>query len=57
MEEYEYLEDLYCEELVKFISEMLDFEETTEALMLLAEKDSCKALELGKDIINWRQSI
>lgn len=51
MEEYEYLENLNCEELVKIISEMLDFEETTEALMLLAQKEPCKALELGKDII------
>ena len=30
---------------------MLDFEETTKALMILEEKDSQKALELGKDII------
>jgi len=51
MEEYEYLENLNCEELVKLISEMLDFEETTKALMVLEEKDSQKALELGKDII------
>ena len=35
----------------KCISEMLDFEETTKALMILEEKDSQKALELGKDII------
>lgn len=51
MEEYEYLENLNSEELVKLISEMLDFEETTKALMVLEEKDSQKALELGKDII------
>lgn len=51
MEEYEYLENLNCEELVKLISQMLDFEETTKALMILEEKDSQKALELGKDII------
>jgi len=51
MEEYEYLEKLNDEELVKLISEMLDFEETTKALMILEEKDSKKALELGKDII------
>lgn len=51
MVEYEYLENLNCEELVKLISEMLDFEETTKALMILEDKDSQKALELGKDII------
>ncbi len=51
MEEYEYLENLNSEELVKLINEMLDFEETTKALMILEEKDSQKALELGKDII------
>ncbi len=51
MEEYEYLEKLNIEELVKLISEMLDFEETTKALMILEEKDLQKALELGKDII------
>ncbi len=51
MEEYEYLENLNSEELVKLISQMLDFEETTKALMILEEKDSQKALELGKDII------
>lgn len=51
MEEYEYLENLNIEELVKLIREMLDFEETTKAFMILEEKDSQKALELGKDII------
>lgn len=51
MERYEYLENLKSEELVKLISEMLDFEETTKAIMILGEKDSKKALELGKDII------
>lgn len=51
MEEYEYLENLNSEELVKIISQMLDFEETTKALMILEEKDSQKALELGKNII------
>lgn len=51
MEEYEYLENLNIEELVNLISEMLDFEETTKALMILDEKDKKKALELGKDII------
>lgn len=51
MEEYEYLQNLNSEELVKIISQMLDFEETTKALMILEEKDSQKALELGKDII------
>lgn len=51
MEEYDYLENLNSEELVKLISDMLDFEETTKALMVLEEKDSQKALELGKDII------
>lgn len=51
MEEYEYLENLNSEELVRLISEMFDFEETTKALMILEEKDSQKALELGKDII------
>ena len=45
MEEYEYLENLNSEELAKII------EETTKALMILEEKDSQKALELGKDII------
>ena len=51
MEEYEYLENLNSEELAKIIDQMLDFEETTKALMILEEKDSQKALELGKDII------
>lgn len=51
MEKYEYLENLKSEELVKLISEMIDFEETTKAIMILEEKDSKKALELGKDII------
>lgn len=51
MEEYEYLESLNSEELIKLISEMLDFEETTKALMILEDKDSQKALEIGKDII------
>jgi len=51
MEEYEYLKNLNSEELVKLIIQMLDFEETTKALMVLEEKDSQKALELGKDII------
>lgn len=51
MEKYEYLENLNSEELVKLINEMLDFEETTNALMILEEKDIKKALELGKDII------
>lgn len=51
MEEYEYLENLVSEELVKIISEMLDFEETTKALMILEERDSKRALQLGKDII------
>ena len=48
MEEYEYLENLNSEELAKIIDQMLDFEETTKALMILEEKDSQKALELGK---------
>ncbi len=52
MVEYEYLEKLNCEELVKLICEMIDFEETTKALMILEDKDSKRALELGKDIIN-----
>lgn len=51
MEEYEYLENLNSEELIKLICEMLDFEETTQALMILEDKNSKKALELGKDII------
>ena len=51
MEEYEYLDNLNSEELAKIIDQMLDFEETTKALMILEEKDSQKALELGKDII------
>ena len=51
MEEYEYLENLNSEELAKIIDQMLDFEETTKALMILEEKDSQKALELGKDIM------
>lgn len=51
MEEYEYIENLNSEELIKLISEMLDFEETTQALMILEDKNSKKALELGKDII------
>ena len=60
MEEYEYLENLNSEELAKIIDQMLDFEETTKALMILEEKDSQKALELGKDIIKnnkakWRE--
>lgn len=51
MEKYEYLENWNSDELVKLINEMLDFEETTKALMILEEKDTKKALELGKDII------
>lgn len=51
MEKYEYLENWNSDELVKLINEMLDFEETTKALMILEEKDIKKALELGKDII------
>lgn len=52
MEEYEYLENLNSEELAKIIDQMLDFEETTKALMILEEKDSQKALELGKVILS-----
>ena len=51
MEQYEYLESMNIEELIKLISKMLDFEETTKALMTLEEKNAKKALELGKDII------
>lgn len=51
MEEYEYLKNLNISELVGLVSEMLDFEETTKALMILEEKDLQKALELGKCII------
>lgn len=51
MEEYEYLDSMNIEELVKLISEMLDFEETAKALMVLEEKDIKRALEFGKDII------
>ncbi len=57
MEEYEYLENLNSEELVKLISEMIDFEETTKVLMILEEKDSQKALELGKDIIKNNKRV
>ena len=51
MEEYVYLDDMDIEELIQLINEMLDFEETTKALMILEEKDAKKALEFGKDII------
>lgn len=51
MEKYEYLENWNSDKLVILINEMLDFEETTKALMILEEKDIKKALELGKDII------
>ena len=51
MEEYEYLENFDTEELIKIVREMLDFEETPKALMILEERDMKSALELGKDII------
>lgn len=51
MERYEYLESLNSEELVEIIVEMLDFEETTKAIMILEEKDLKRATELGEDII------
>ena len=51
MEEYEYLVDLNNDELEKIIIELLDFEETTKALMLLGDRDSDNALKLGKEII------
>ena len=51
MDEYGYLKDLSINELVNIIQEMIDFEETQEALSILKRKDLAKALELGSDII------
>lgn len=51
MEEYEYLENFDTEELIGIVREMLDFEETAKALMILTERDMNSAVELGKDII------
>lgn len=51
MEEFEYLDDMENDELIKIIIEMIDFEETTKALMILEDRDEEKTLELGKEII------
>lgn len=55
MTEYEYLEHLDCATLTTLIREMLDFDETTRALMQLEEKEPETALELGKDILLYNQ--
>lgn len=51
MEEYDYLDNMDNEALVKIVVDMIDFEETTKALMVLEDRDVKKALEIGKQII------
>lgn len=44
---------LSSEELIELIEEMLDFEEVSEAFIILENRDSDKALEIGKRIIEF----
>lgn len=53
MEGYEYLNELNSEELVKIIEDMLDFEEVAEAFNILESRNPNKALEIGKQIIEF----
>lgn len=53
MEGYEYLYDLNSDELVKLIEDMLDFEEVAEAFNILESRNPNKALEIGKQIIEF----
>jgi len=48
---YEYLNELKDDELIKIINEMIDFDEVIEAFSILEDRDSDKALELGIRII------
>jgi len=50
-ENYEYLNELKDDELIKIIDGMLDFDEVIEAFSILEDRDSDKALELGVRII------
>ena len=52
MEEHK-LYELNNDELVKCIEELFDFEEVAEAFIILERRDSDKALELGKQIIEF----
>lgn len=51
MGEFDYLEELDNDALVKIIAELLDFEEVTEALMILEDRDRENAFVLGEEII------
>ncbi|MDE6312862.1 MAG: hypothetical protein K2M46_04475 [Lachnospiraceae bacterium] len=53
MERYEYLYELNSDELVKLIEDMLDFEEVAEAFNILESRNPNKALEKGKQIIEF----
>ena len=51
MGEFDYLAELDNDALVKIIAELLDFEEVTEALMILEDRDRENAFVLGEEII------
>lgn len=53
MEGYEYLKELNSDELVKLIEDMLDSEEVAEAFNILESRNQNKALEIGKQIIEF----
>lgn len=51
MDELAYIENLSDAELIDIIENIWGFEETSEALRHLVERDPKKSLELGKDIL------
>lgn len=55
MGEFDYLDNMNNDALTKIIVDMIDFEETTKALMVLEDRDEKKAIELGKQIIKNSQ--
>ena len=49
--ELDYIKELETTELIRIIENLEGYEETSEALLVLTERDPQKALELGMDIL------